>query len=58
MLKNVMKLEVNGTRGRGRPKLRWKDTIEKDLREIGTGKALTINRNIWRSVIHVADPAT
>ncbi len=58
ILKIVTKMEVEGKRARGRPKLRWKDTIEKDLKETGTGKALVIDRNTWKRCIHVADPVT
>lgn len=33
--KRAWTLEVQGKRSRGRPKLRWKDTVTKDMEEKG-----------------------
>lgn len=39
--RRVMNMEVDGTRGRGRPKRRWLDCIRDDLREKGlTGEVV------------------
>jgi hypothetical protein len=45
-----------GKRPLGRPRYKWDDNIEKDLREIGWGAVDRINlaqdRNQWRAVVN------
>ena len=53
----AMEMEVKeGKRSRGRPKLRWEDVINKDMKEIKTTKEKALDRKNWRKRIHVADP--
>ena len=33
-VKKILKIEMEGSRRRGRPRLRWLENAEKDLREI------------------------
>ena len=52
----VMDMEVQGSRGRGRPKTRWKDCIAKDLRERGLDVDAAQDRTHWRQLIKNSDP--
>ena len=55
--RHALEMEVKeGKRSRGRPKLRWEDVINKDMKEIKTTKEKALDRKYWRRRIHVADP--
>ncbi|KAL1464843.1 hypothetical protein WDU94_004454 [Cyamophila willieti] len=56
--KQVEKLSIEGKRKRGRPKLRWRDKVEEDLREKGWRRRETLDRDLWRRRIKEgnADP--
>lgn len=54
--KRVMKLEVEGKRGRGRPKKRWKELVEKDMREKQLEPKWIEERARWRRLITNSDP--
>jgi hypothetical protein len=43
---------LNGTRRLGRPPIRWLESIEEDLRNIGGGiwKRMTVDRDKWRII--------
>jgi len=43
-----MKTNVDGKRGRGRPKKRWLDTIENDMRAVGVCVGDVENQDKWR----------
>ncbi|EYC14574.1 hypothetical protein Y032_0040g287 [Ancylostoma ceylanicum] len=43
-----MEMEVTGKRPRGAPKKRWKDTVCKDMRELGVTKDDAQDRDLWR----------
>lgn len=49
-------LNVDGPRQRGRPKLRWLDTINADLRSRHLNQQQALDRNKWRKLIQKADP--
>ncbi|KAL1452545.1 hypothetical protein WDU94_006766 [Cyamophila willieti] len=51
LIKNVWKAEVTGTRRRGRPKLRWKDQIRKDMEKVNITEDVAQDRTIWRQRI-------
>jgi len=51
-----MEMEMHGNRRRGRPKRRWIDSINGDLREKNLNPEMTNNRNAWRRLIHNGDP--
>ena len=55
--REVMELEVRGRRKRGRPKRRWKDCIEEDMRSKGVDVRMTHNRGKWRRLTKNSDPA-
>ncbi|KAI5707701.1 hypothetical protein M8J77_008053 [Diaphorina citri] len=56
--KRVESLGIGGKRRRGRPKMRWRDKVEEDLREKGWRKEEALDRRKWRSRIQDgnADP--
>ncbi|PSN51468.1 hypothetical protein C0J52_00735 [Blattella germanica] len=53
-------LKPEGSRRVGRPKLRWMDGIEKDLRTIGTRawRRRALDRDDWRKVLAAARTQT
>jgi len=52
----VLKINVKGKRGRGRPKKRWLDTIENNMRAVGVCVRDVENRNKRRFRTKMADP--
>ena len=52
----VMKMNVEGKRSRGRPKKRWLENIEKDMRVVGVCIGDVKDRDWWRFRTRVADP--
>ncbi len=49
--RRMLEMEVSGRR-RGRPKTRWKDSVMRDMRNIGAEQEEAINRVVWRRVVH------
>ena len=49
-------LRPDGGRRRGRPKLRWMDGVEEDLRKLGVGgwRRKALDRETWRRVLTAA----
>ena len=54
--KRTMNLEVPGTRKRGRPKMRWRDTVNRDMREKNVSERMVQDRRRWRRLITNSDP--
>ena len=54
--RKIMELEVEGTRTRGRPRRRWKDCIENDLREKGLNGNEVHDRKEWKRLVRISDP--
>ncbi|KAM1096920.1 hypothetical protein ACFX19_014649 [Malus domestica] len=48
--------EVQGRRGRGRPRKTLEETLRKDLEYLDLMEDMIQNRAQWRSRIHIADP--
>uniref|UniRef100_A0A8D8TNG9 Craniofacial development protein 2 n=1 Tax=Cacopsylla melanoneura TaxID=428564 RepID=A0A8D8TNG9_9HEMI len=48
LIKSVWEGEIAGTRRRGRPKLRWKDQIKKDMEQINILEEEAQDRTVWR----------
>ena len=55
MAREAMEMEVEGIRGRGRPKTRWKDCIRNDLREKNIEEGAVYSRSERRRLIHNGD---
>ena len=51
-----MEMVIQGRRGRGRPKQRWMDCIEDDLRSEGLMGDEVWDRNRWRTLASNIDP--
>nr|XP_043619672.1 uncharacterized protein LOC122591471 [Erigeron canadensis] len=54
-LRRAESIYVQGIRRRGRPKMRWKDRLAKDLIELGLSEDMTLDRTTWRTRIKVDD---
>jgi len=56
LLKNVVIGKINKKRPLGRPRTRWKDTVEKDMRLIEEIATLdwTLDREKWRGLLAAA----
>ncbi|KAM2624013.1 hypothetical protein TB1_031028 [Malus domestica] len=48
--------EVQGRKGRGRPRKTLEETLRKDLEYLDLTEDMTQDRTQWRSKIHIADP--
>ena len=49
--RRMMDMEVQGRRGRGKLKTRWKDCIAADVREKQVDIGMVRNMNAWRQLI-------
>ena len=54
--KGAMEMDIPGTRNRGRPRKRWRDSIREDMREKGLLEEQTQERREWRRLIYNGDP--
>ena len=54
--RKVQDLKI-GKRRRGRPKRRWKDCVEEDMKTKGIRKEDAKNRKIWKMKIHTSHPS-
>ena len=44
-------------RAHGRPKKTWMEVIQQYIKAKGLSEGILLNRNEWRKLIHVLDPA-
>ena len=54
--REVIEMEVHGSRRRGRPKRRWIDSVNGDLREKNLTTEMANDRDMWRGLMHNGDP--
>jgi len=54
-VKKCMEYEVEGARPRGRPKITWREIVEKDCKARGLNREDAIDRSRWRNQIGVID---
>ena len=50
-VKKVMSLNVEGTRPSGRPKKTWQTTVLADMKALGVGHEVAMERSRWKKVI-------
>ncbi len=53
--KSGMQTEAPGRRPAGRPKLRFQDTLNRDMEAVGLRPSLACNRQYWRLRTAIAD---
>ena len=51
-------LEVEGSRGKGRPRMTWRARLGGDMKDVGLRPEMSINREMWRCGImaRTSDP--
>ena len=49
--KQIERMSITGKRKRGRPKMRWKDRVNEDMREKGWHRGEALDRLLWRGRI-------
>ena len=49
-VRKCMSLEVEGARGRGRPRMTWSQVVERDMRECGLRRDDALDRVKWRKL--------
>uniref|UniRef100_A0A2A4JJS9 Uncharacterized protein n=1 Tax=Heliothis virescens TaxID=7102 RepID=A0A2A4JJS9_HELVI len=54
--KRMLSMNVDGLRGRGRPKKRWMDCVKDDMSKKGVNVSMTSDREKWKEKTYCADP--
>jgi hypothetical protein len=56
MPKKIFTQEMEGTRGRGRPRKGWREEVKRDLEVLGVRRwrKLVIDREKWRGIVRQA----
>ena len=57
-VKQTMKVEVRGTRAKGRPRMRWMDNIRHGMNECGSEEGDGQDRRRWRRMVQNPDLAS
>ena len=58
VVREVMEMEVEGNRGRGRPRKRWNECVKQDMRERGLEEEDAWDRARWRRGHQTTDPGS
>nr|GFB15575.1 polyprotein, putative [Tanacetum cinerariifolium]GFB15626.1 polyprotein, putative [Tanacetum cinerariifolium] len=53
-VRRVEAMVVEGSRRRGRPKLRWEYRLKMDMKELRLSEEMTSDRNAWRDRIRIS----
>ncbi|GKC30685.1 hypothetical protein Tco_1037979, partial [Tanacetum coccineum] len=53
-VRRVEALVVEGSRRRGRPKLRLEDRLKMDMKELRLSEDMTSDRNVWKDRIRIS----
>nr|GFA93820.1 hypothetical protein [Tanacetum cinerariifolium] len=53
-VRRVEVMVVEGSRRRGRPKLRWEDRLKMDMKELRLSEDMTSDSNAWRDRIRIS----
>ena len=54
--RRMLRMELPGTRKRGRPKRRFMDVVKEDMAEVEVTEEDTVDRRNWRKKIRCGDP--
>ncbi|GKB01880.1 hypothetical protein Tco_0829924 [Tanacetum coccineum] len=54
LVRRVEALVVEGSRRRGRPKVRWEDRLKMDIKELCLSEDMTSYKNMWRDRIRIS----
>ena len=56
--RSILELQIPGRRARGRPKMRWKDSVKKTMEEVALTEEDTQDRRKWKERLkhHYSDP--
>ena len=54
--KRVLTMNVEGYRGRGRPKKKWMDCVKDDMGKRGVSEEMVYDRRVWKEKTCCADP--
>ncbi|KAJ8704936.1 hypothetical protein PYW08_012256 [Mythimna loreyi] len=54
--KKAMSINVDGWRGRGRPKKIWMHCVRSDMKDRGVSDSVTGDRTNWKKKTYCADP--
>ena len=54
--KGAYETPVKGKRSRGRQKLRWRDVVQRDMKQKRIDDGIWTDRNQWSTVCKAADP--
>ena len=54
-VKKIMSFEMEGKRGRGRPRMTWSQVVERDMRECGLKREDAKDRERWKRLLCRAD---
>ena len=56
-IRAVVEMKMEGKRPRGRPQLRWKDTVKRDMKAWSIKEEWATDREKWRSLCKIRYPA-
>ena len=56
MRSGVLERVDNVKRDRGRPKLTWDESVNRDLKDWNISKEIALDRSAWRLAINVPEP--
>ncbi|GJZ61822.1 retrovirus-related pol polyprotein LINE-1 [Tanacetum coccineum] len=54
LVRRVEAMLVEGSRRKGRPKLKWEDRLKHDIKELFLSEDMTFDRNAWRDRIRIS----
>ncbi|XP_062527382.1 androgen-induced gene 1 protein isoform X2 [Bombyx mori] len=54
--KRVLTMNVDGYRGRGRPKKKWMDCVKNDMGKRGVSEEMVYDRRVWKEKTYCTDP--
>ena len=57
VVKSGIKIEAPDQRPAARPKLRWQDTLYRDMEAVGLQPGMAQTRTIWKTRTTTSDPA-